>query len=106
MSRRIERRMNVLHIDEPQVYLQYMRENPHELDLLQQELLISVTSFFRDPESFEALAREGIPRLLAEREEGQTLRVWIPGCATGEEAYSVAILLREELRKADRVPDV
>jgi two-component system CheB/CheR fusion protein len=106
MSRRIERRMNVHHIEEPQVYLQYMRENPHELDLLQQELLISVTSFFRDGDSFRALAEKGIPRLLADREEGQTLRVWVAGCATGEEAYSVAILLREEIRKADRAHDI
>ncbi len=106
MSRRIERRMNVHHIDDPQVYLRYLRENPHELDLLQQELLISVTSFFRDPEAFGALAEKGIPRLLAERPEGYTLRVWVAGCATGEEAYSVAVLLKEQIRKAERVHDV
>ncbi len=106
MSRRIERRMNVHHIDEPQVYLRYLRETPHELDLLQQELLISVTSFFRDRDSFEALAETGIPKLLSDRPDGQTLRVWVAGCATGEEAYSVAILLREQIRKAERVHDL
>ncbi|MGC4121563.1 MAG: CheR family methyltransferase [Myxococcales bacterium] len=106
MSRRIQRRMNVHHIDQPLEYLRYLRENPRELDILLQELLISVTSFFRDPEAFEALAEKGINRLLSEREDRHTLRVWVPGCATGEEAYSVAILLQEQIRKADRLCEV
>ncbi len=106
MSRRIERRMNVHHIDEPQQYLRYLRENPRELDVLLQELLISVTSFFRDPEAFDALAEKAIANLLSQRGEGQAIRVWIPGCATGEEAYSIAILLHEQIRKAERHLDV
>lgn len=106
MSRRIERRMSVHRIDEPQTYLRYLRENPHELDLLLQELLISVTSFFRDPEAFEALAQKAVPGLLAQREDGHVLRVWIPGCATGEEAYSVAILLDEQIRMTERGHDI
>jgi len=106
MSRRIERRMNMHHIDDPEIYLRYLRENTHEMDLLQQELLISVTSFFRDPEAFVALAEKGIPRLLSERQDGDTIRVWVAGCATGEEAYSVAILMGEQIRKRERVHDV
>jgi two-component system CheB/CheR fusion protein len=102
MARRIQRRMNVHHIDEPQAYLNFLRENPHEVDTLMEELLISVTSFFRDPASWKALADEALPRLINERADGQALRVWVPGCATGEEAYSVAILLQEQIRKAER----
>jgi len=102
MARRIQRRMNVHHIDDPQAYLGFLRENPHEVDALMEELLISVTSFFRDPSSWKALAEEALPRLINERADGQALRVWVPGCATGEEAYSVAIMLQEQIRKAER----
>jgi two-component system CheB/CheR fusion protein len=102
MSRRIERRMNVHRIEEPQTYVRYLRDHPHELDLLQRELLISVTSFFRDPEAFEALRTEALPALLAERSDDDTIRAWVPGCATGEEAYTVAIVLHEALRAEDR----
>lgn len=106
MSRRIERRMNVHHIHEPREYVRFLRENPRELDILRQELLISVTSFFRDPEAFEALAEKGMAPQLAEHQDGQTYRTWIPGCATGEEAYSIAMLLHEQLRKAERLCEV
>jgi two-component system CheB/CheR fusion protein len=102
MSRRIQRRMNVHHIDDPQTYLSFLRENPYEVDALMEELLISVTSFFRDPAAWKALADEALPRLIKERHDGHPLRVWVPGCATGEEAYSVAILLHEQIRKAER----
>jgi two-component system CheB/CheR fusion protein len=102
MARRIQRRMNVHHIEDPQAYLSFLRENPHEVDALMEELLISVTSFFRDPASWKALAEDALPRLIKERADGQALRVWVPGCATGEEAYSVAIALQEQIRKAER----
>ncbi|HEU0185324.1 MAG TPA: chemotaxis protein CheB, partial [Blastocatellia bacterium] len=82
MSRRIQRRMNIHHIEDPQAYLNFLRENPHEVDALMEELLISVTSFFRDPASWKALAEEALPRLIEERPDGQVLRVWVPGCAT------------------------
>jgi two-component system CheB/CheR fusion protein len=101
ISRRIERRMNVHHIDEPQAYLRYLYDNPRELNALQQELLISVTGFFRDPEAYNALEK-ALQGLLAGRKEGHPFRVWIPGCATGEEAYSIAILLEEQVRRAGR----
>jgi two-component system, chemotaxis family, CheB/CheR fusion protein len=98
--------MNVHHIDDPQTYLSFLRENLHEIDALMEELLISVTSFFRDPAAWKALADEALPRLIQERPDGHSLRVWAPGCATGEEAYSVAIVLQEQIRKAERTHSV
>ncbi len=101
ISRRIERRMNVHHIDEPQAYLRYLYDNSRELNVLLQELLISVTGFFRDPEAYNALEK-ALQTQLTGRKEGHQIRVWIPGCATGEEAYSIAILLEEQIRRAGR----
>ena len=98
IRRRIERRMNVHQINEARHYVRFLQENPHEIDLLFKELLISVTNFFRDPQAFDALAIALIP-LLKSRPEGYTIRAWVPGCATGEEVYSLAILLRECMDK-------
>ena len=95
--RRIERRMGVHQIDNMAHYVRYLQENPQEIDLLFKELLIGVTSFFRDPEAFEALARAAVSHLPAGPENGTPLRIWVPGCSSGEEAYSVAIILRESL---------
>ena len=95
IRRRIERRMNVHQIEAPKQYLRYLLANPHELDSLFQEILIGVTSFFRDPAAFEILANQGLPLLLDAKPDGDHVRVWVPGCGTGEEAYSLAILLRE-----------
>ncbi len=95
LRRRIERRMNVHQIESPKQYLRYLSVNPHELDALFQEILIGVTSFFRDPAAFDVLAKEGLPFLLDSKRDGDCVRVWVPGCATGEEAYSLAILIRE-----------
>ena len=97
IRRRIERRINVHQLKGPQQYLRFLQENPHELDLLFRDLLIGVTSFFRDPEAFGALAKTALPGLLASRREGAPVRVWAPGCSTGEEAYSLAMLLREQM---------
>jgi two-component system CheB/CheR fusion protein len=80
-------------------YVRFLRENPQEVDLLFKELLIGVTSFFRDPALWEQLKTEVIPSLLATRPKGGTLRAWTPGCSTGEEAYSLAIVFREALEK-------
>lgn len=99
IRRRIERRMSVHQILRPEAYVRYLQSNPHEIDTLFSELLISVTSFFRDPEAFAVLAEEALPGLLRDRGEDHTLRVWIPGCATGEEAYSVAMVLHECMEK-------
>jgi two-component system CheB/CheR fusion protein len=92
--RRIERRMNVHQIRQFGKYATFLQENPGELDLLLRELLIGVTSFFRDPEAFKAL-KEVLPPLLKSKPRDGTVRVWIPGCSTGEEAYSVAIVIAE-----------
>jgi len=95
LHRRIERRMGVHQIGKAAAYVRYLRENPQELDLLFKELLIGVTSFFRDPAAWEHLRDQALPALLANRSPGGTVRAWVPGCSTGEEAYSLAIVLKE-----------
>ena len=95
ISRRLVRRLNVHQITEPQQYIQLIQQQPHELDLLCKELLIGVSSFFRNPEAFDVLAHEALPQLLAAKSAADDIRVWVPGCASGEEAYSLAILLYE-----------
>ena len=102
LQRRIERRLHVHQLQTAEQYLRYLREHPYELDLLFQELLIGVTTFFRDPEAFAFLANNALPDVLAARTDEQPLRVWVPGCSTGEEAYSLAILLREALERAHK----
>ena len=97
IQRRIERRMNVHQIENLKQYLRFVLTNPHELDALFQELLIGVTSFFRDQPAFDVLAEKGLPLLVEGKPEGATLRVWVAGCSTGEEAYSLAILIHEYL---------
>lgn len=95
MLRRIGRRMQVHHIEELPQYLEYLREHDDEAQALFRDLLITVTNFFRDPEAFETLREEVLPQLFEGKEADDTVRVWATGCATGEEAYSVAILLHE-----------
>jgi len=97
--RRIERRMGVHQIDRIATYVRFLQENPPELELLFKELLIGVTSFFRDPAAWEELKARVIPALLKDRPPSRALGVWVPGCATGEEAYSVAIVFREALEQ-------
>jgi len=96
IRRRIERRMVVNQIGELDHYVRYLRKNPLEVESLFRELLITVTNFFRDPEAFQSLEEQVIPRLL-EKPANEPIRVWVPGCATGEEAYSIAMLLREQM---------
>ena len=91
--RRIERRMGIHQIGRIADYVRYLRENQQELDLLFGELLIGVTGFFRDPPAWEQLQTEVIPALLKNRPPSQALRVWVPGCSTGEETYSLPIAL-------------
>src|ERR1039458_8301810 len=99
LYRRIERRMGIHQIDKMSVYVRYLQENSQELNLLFKELLIGVTNFFRDPAAWELLREEVIPALLARRSSGQTLRAWVPACSTGEEAYSLAIVLKEAIEE-------
>lgn len=95
--RRIQRRMQVLERESPEAYLERLKAEPREIDLLFHDLLIGVTSFFRDPPSFEALDREVITPLMENIGPDTSIRVWVPGCSTGEEAYSIAMLLHERL---------
>lgn len=96
LYRRIERRMGLHQIGKMATYVRFLQENPQELDLLFKELLIGVTSFFRDPTAWEQLAESpALLSLLTSKPDGQALRVWVPGCSTGEEAYSLAIVLKE-----------
>ena len=97
--RRIERRMGLHQVDKIAIYLRFLQENPQEIELLFKELLIGVTSFFRDPTAWEQLQNEVVPALLACRAEGGILRAWTPGCSTGEEAYSLAMIFRETIEK-------
>ena len=97
--RRLERRMGLHQIDKISTYVRFLRENPQEVELLFKELLIGVTSFFRDPEAWETLQIEVIPALLADRSPRQVLRAWVPACSTGEEAYSLAIVFQETLER-------
>lgn len=106
MARRVDRRMQVLQIDDTQDYIALLRSNPHEVDLLFQDLLIGVTNFFRDPAAFEALEKLVIPRLFEGKAQHETVRVWVAGCATGEEAYSIAMLLREYQPKSPTKPNL
>lgn len=98
LYRRIERRMGIHQIDKIASYVRYLQDNPQELDLLFRELLIGVTSFFRDPQVWQLLRDETIPVLLASRPSG-TLRAWVAGCSTGEEVYSLAIVFKEAIEK-------
>ena len=97
LLRRIERRMLVVKAGTLPAYIEYLRQNPNEQELLFREFLIGVTEFFRDAAAFEALQTIAIPKMLADKTSADVLRVWVPGCATGEEAYSIAIALREAI---------
>jgi two-component system, chemotaxis family, CheB/CheR fusion protein len=102
LRRRIERRMAMAAIDvgRMDLYLAALGRDDHELDLLAKDLLINITSFFRDPEVFDLLSRETIRELIAAHPPGRPLRIWIAGCSTGEETYSLAMLFREQIAEA------
>ena len=104
--RRIARRMQVARQDSLSAYAQHLRETPEEAQELFGDLLISVTAFFRDPAAWQALAEEALGPILDELEEGEPLRLWSVGCATGEEAYSLAILLLEETERRRIKPSI
>ena len=101
MLRRIRRRMQVLRIEDPGDYADQLRRSPDEPQLLFREILIGVTRFFRDPACFDAVAETIIPALLAASDDDSPIRVWVAGCATGEEAYSLAILFKEAFLRAE-----
>ncbi len=99
--RRVERRMNVSQLDTLPNYIRLLQENPAEIENLFKELLIGVTNFFRDPESFEKLKKLLLELIRSKPDNGQ-VRIWVPGCSTGEEAYSIAILLKECMNEAKK----
>jgi two-component system CheB/CheR fusion protein len=102
--RRVQRRMQVLQVDEVSKLVEHLRKDPQQIDLLFQDLLIGVTNFFRDPEAFAALEHQVIPKLFEGKNSDDTIRIWVPACATGEEAYSIAMLLREAMPKSYSAP--
>ncbi len=106
LVRRLERRMRVLRLDTIKAYLERLRADAQEPGILFRELLVGVTAFFRDPDAFQVLAERAITPLLARRTAEEPLRIWVAGCATGEEAYSVAILIREAMDGLERPPQV
>jgi two-component system, chemotaxis family, CheB/CheR fusion protein len=97
--RRIARRMQVTRTDNLREYYEAIRDNVDEAQALLGDLLISVTTFFRDQDAYESLRNHVLPKLFADRDPSATIRVWVSGCATGEEAYSIAMLLLEEAAK-------
>ena len=105
IRRRIRRRQALRNAENLQDYIGYLREHPAEIRALFQEILIKVTRFFRDPEAFEALGKQVFPQLLEQRSGDNPIRIWVPGCATGEEPYSLAMSLTEFLERAgSKVP--
>ncbi len=99
--RRIERRMGLHQIDRIATYVRFLQENPQETELLFKELLIGVTGFFRDPAAWELLKNDVIPTLLTHYPTGGAFRAWTPGCSTGEEAYSLAIVFKEAFEQIE-----
>jgi len=104
--RRIQRRMQVTRTDSLEQYFSYLRESPDEPQNLLTDLLISVTTFFRDPEAFDTLSRLAIAPIVKQSKEEQPLRIWVVGCATGEEAYSIAMLLLEQAALQEMRPEI
>jgi len=100
VTRRIERRLKLARTEDIAVYVERLKHERDELDVLYRDLLIGVTRFFRNEEAFRLLERKVLPELVRQKPKGSTLRVWIAGCATGEEAYSIAILLHELASRA------
>ncbi|MCC6406440.1 MAG: PAS domain-containing protein [Planctomycetes bacterium] len=106
LLRRVERRMELHRISHLQDYERFLKANVEEIDALWRDWLIGVTRFFRDPDAFDALARTGLPALLAAHKTGSPFRIWVPGCATGEEAYSLAMVVIEALQHSGKRLDV
>ncbi len=106
IMRRIARRVQVTRKESLAEYYAYLRDTAEEAQALFGDFLISVTTFFRDPDAFAALAVNVIPSLFEGKEVGDAIRVWVPGCATGEEAYSIGILLLEEAARRDLRPEI
>ena len=106
LVRRIERRIQVTQTASVEAYISYLNSDAEELNLLFKDLLIGVTHFFRDPEAFEALQQTVVASLFKNKGSDQSIRIWITGCSSGEEAYSIAMLISEEMEKRNVHPQV
>lgn len=106
LIRRVQRRIHVVQAASVGRYLEHVHKNPKEIELLFRDLLIGVTLFFRDPESFAALGKDVIPKILARKPLETPVRAWVCACATGEEAYSLAILFAEHLARMRKPPEL
>jgi two-component system CheB/CheR fusion protein len=106
LMRRVQRRMGLCQIHEMPEYLDYLRENADEVTALYKDLLIGVTAFFREVEAFHVLGQRVVPKLIERACGDGPIRIWIPGCATGEEAYSLAMLLIEQFSEANKPPNI
>lgn len=105
-KRRIARRLAVHQIDDMDSYLRFLRNNRHEVEILARELLITVTSFFRNPQSFNALKEKAIKEIVEAVPPGSDVKVWVAACSTGEEAYSIAILFAEQMEQSGKLHNV
>lgn len=99
VMRRIHKRMAIHQIEAIDDYIVFLRSNPHEIEILFNELLIRVTNFFRDPDGFLSLADKALPQIFGNKHDDSAVRIWVPGCSTGEEAYSLAMLCHEYQRE-------
>jgi two-component system CheB/CheR fusion protein len=106
LLRRIQRRMGLNHIQDMQEYIELLRQNKDEVSALFKDMLISVTSFFREPDAWETLEQQILAPLVTSRGPDTPVRIWVPGCATGEEAYSLAMLVLSHAERQDKVLDV
>jgi two-component system, chemotaxis family, CheB/CheR fusion protein len=102
ICRRVERRMALHKISDMRNYVHYLKENSAEVDALFKDLVIEVTSFFRDPEAFEILGKKIIPAIIGHKRPDSAVRVWVPGCANGEEAFSLAMLFQEAMDRLNK----
>ncbi|MGB9979198.1 CheR family methyltransferase [Methanobacterium sp.] len=102
VTRRTKRRMHVHQLDSLNEYYNYIEKHPNEINTLFNDLLINVTSFFRDSNAFDIFEKELISEVLDKKVSGDTVRIWIPGCATGEEVYSVAVIIYEYMEKSGK----
>ncbi|MCK1383765.1 CheR family methyltransferase [Bradyrhizobium sp. 21] len=104
--RRVQRRMQVTQLSSVEAYVEHLRQEPTEVGALFRDLLINVTNFFRDEDAFESLASAVIPKIFEGRGADEAVRIWVPGCSTGEEVFSIAILAREHMDGLKAVPRV
>jgi two-component system CheB/CheR fusion protein len=106
LIRRLTRRMALLNLKTPGTYLEFLNRNADEVNLLCKEFLIGVTRFFRDPEAFEELNLKVIPEIVNSKSSGEMIKIWVAGCSTGEEVYSIAILMKEHFNRLKIDPDI